>query len=48
MAGLLSHHNFRGTFILFVCFLTLATICGIAALSTVMRPVKWTERGHQS
>ena len=44
MLGLLSHHNIRGTVLLIVCFLMLATICGFAALSTVMRPAKWIER----
>lgn len=44
--GLLSHHNFRGTLLLIVCFVTLATLCGIAMLGTVMRPVRWNERKH--
>ena len=42
--GLLSHHNFRGSLLLLVCLVMLATICGMAALATVMRPVKWMER----
>ncbi len=42
--GLLSHHNLRGVFLLLVCFLMLATLCGFAALSTVMRPAKWVDR----
>ncbi|GKS57304.1 hypothetical protein YTPLAS18_08310 [Nitrospira sp.] len=44
MLGLLSHHNIRGTILLVLCFLMLATICVFAALSTVMRPTKWAER----
>ena len=46
MVGLLSHQNVRGAVLLFVCFLMLATICALAALSTLMRPAKWIERVH--
>lgn len=42
--GLLPHHNLRGSLLLFLCFVVLATICGIAALSTVMRPARWADR----
>ncbi len=45
-SGLLSHHNVRGTVLLLTCFVALAVLCGIAALSTVMRPAKWAERAH--
>ncbi|MFO0774463.1 MAG: hypothetical protein U0172_07355 [Nitrospiraceae bacterium] len=44
MSSGLLHHNFRGTLLLFVCFITLAALCGLAAMGAVLRPVRWTDR----
>lgn len=37
-------HDVRAGFILMVGFAMLAFICAVAALSTVMRPVRWADR----
>jgi hypothetical protein len=37
-------HEFRGGFFLLVGFAMLAFICALAALGTVMRPVRWADR----
>lgn len=42
--GIFSPHDLKGVLILFLCFAMLALICGLAALSTMMRPAKWNER----
>ncbi len=42
--GSFSPHDLKGALILFLCFAMLAFICGLAALSTVMRPAKWSDR----
>lgn len=42
--GTFSPHDLKGALILFLCFAMLAFICGLAALSTVMRPAKWSDR----
>jgi hypothetical protein len=42
--GTFSPHDLKGVLILFLCFAMLAFICGLAALSTVMRPAKWSDR----
>ena len=34
----------RAAFFLFVGLLMLAMICAVAALGTVMRPVRWADR----
>lgn len=40
-------HDVRAGFFLVVGFAMLAFICAVAALGTVMRPVRWSERnGH--
>jgi hypothetical protein len=39
-----SPHDLKGALILFLCFAMLAFICGLAALSTVMRPARWSDR----
>ncbi len=42
--GPLSAHDMKSGFFLFASFLLLATICAIAALGTLMRPQRWSER----
>jgi hypothetical protein len=37
-------HEVRASFFLMVGLAMLAFICGVAALSTVMRPARWTDR----
>jgi len=37
-------HDFRAGFFLMVSLAMLAFICAVAALSTVMRPARWTDR----
>jgi hypothetical protein len=37
-------HDVRAAFFLMVGLLMLAMICAVAALSTVMRPVRWADR----
>jgi len=37
-------HDVRAGFFLMVGFAMLAFICAVAALSTVMRPVRWADR----
>ena len=37
-------HDVRGGFFLLVGFAMLALICAVAALGTVMRPVRWVDR----
>ncbi len=37
-------HEIRAGFFLLVGFAMLAFICGVAALGTVMRPVRWADR----
>ena len=37
-------HDVRAGFFLIVCLAMLAFICAVAALSTVMRPARWTDR----
>ncbi|MDZ4734254.1 MAG: hypothetical protein SGJ16_11800 [Nitrospirota bacterium] len=37
-------HDVRAGFFLMVSLAMLAFICAVAALSTVMRPVRWAER----
>ena len=37
-------HDVRAAFFLIMGLLMLATICAVAALSTVMRPVRWADR----
>ena len=37
-------HDFRAGFLLMVGLAMLAFICAVAALSTVMRPVRWADR----
>jgi len=37
-------HDVRAGFLLLVGFAMLALICAVAALSTVMRPVRWADR----
>jgi hypothetical protein len=37
-------HDVRAGFFLLVGFAMLALICAVAALSTVMRPVRWADR----
>jgi hypothetical protein len=37
-------HDLRGGFFLLVGFAMLAFICAVAALGTVMRPVRWADR----
>lgn len=37
-------HDIRAGFFLLVGLVMLATICAVAALSTVMRPVRWADR----
>lgn len=37
-------HEVRGGFFLLVGFAMLAFICALAALGTVMRPVRWADR----
>ena len=37
-------HDMRAGFFLFVGLAMLAMICAVAALSTVMRPVRWADR----
>ncbi|WHZ13449.1 MAG: hypothetical protein OJF52_000281 [Nitrospira sp.] len=42
--GPFSLHDMKGGFFLIASFLLLATICAVAALSTLMRPQRWCER----
>ena len=37
-------HDVRAAFFLMMGLLMLAMICAIAALGTVMRPVRWADR----
>ncbi len=37
-------HDVRAGFFLLVGFVMLAFICAIAALGTVMRPARWSDR----
>jgi len=37
-------HDIRAGFFLLVGLAMLAMICAVAALSTVMRPVRWADR----
>ena len=37
-------HDLRAGFFLLVGLAMLALICAVAALSTVMRPVRWADR----
>jgi hypothetical protein len=37
-------HDVRAAFFLLVGLAMLAMICAVAALSTVMRPVRWADR----
>jgi hypothetical protein len=37
-------HDVRASFFLMVGLTMLAFICAVAALSTVMRPVRWADR----
>jgi len=37
-------HDVRSGFFLMVGFAMLVFICAVAALSTVMRPVRWADR----
>jgi len=37
-------HDMRAGFLLLVGFAMLALICAVAALGTVMRPVRWADR----
>jgi CO/xanthine dehydrogenase Mo-binding subunit len=37
-------HDVRAGFFLMIGLVMLAFICAVAALSTVMRPVRWAER----
>lgn len=37
-------HDVRASFFLLVGLAMLAFICALAALSTVMRPVRWADR----
>jgi len=37
-------HDVRAGFFLMVSLAMLAFICAVAALSTVMRPARWTDR----
>jgi Tfp pilus assembly protein PilN len=37
-------HDVRAAFFLMMGLLMLATICAVAALGTVMRPVRWADR----
>lgn len=37
-------HEVRGGFFLLVGFAMLAFICALAALGTVMRPIRWADR----
>ncbi|HEU5202051.1 MAG TPA: hypothetical protein VFT92_04595 [Nitrospira sp.] len=37
-------HDLRAGFFLLVGLAMLAMICAVAALSTVMRPVRWADR----
>ena len=37
-------HDIRAGFFLLMGLAMLAMICAVAALSTVMRPVRWAER----
>lgn len=45
--GIMQHYflqDVRAGFFLMVGFAMLALICAVAALSTVMRPVRWADR----
>ncbi len=37
-------HDMRAAFFLMLGLLMLAMICAVAALGTVMRPVRWADR----
>jgi hypothetical protein len=37
-------HEVKGGFFLLVGFAMLAFICALAALGTVMRPIRWADR----
>ena len=37
-------HDMRAAFFLMMGLLMLAMICAVAALGTVMRPVRWADR----
>jgi hypothetical protein len=37
-------HDLRAGFLLMVGLAMLAFICAVAALSTVMRPIRWADR----